>query len=154
MVKLCNVMDAINQIKCLEAKGLISSDVADDLIKIIAALPDSIAGLLQVMIALQITGGPVDSMPPNEPVLGVQSIFSTDTATPVTLTIPAETTKALISVHGNNIVFRTDGGTPAPNVGHFAAQGSNFMLTLPALLAAFKFVSTSTVDAYIFVTYY
>ena len=143
-------MDAYNQLKCMKDNGVITDAQFSQLAGLINSLPSSQGGLLQVIAAASLVtldgSGSFSGTP-----IGTQSLMSTDTTDVKSLTVPAGATRAVISVHGNNIIFRTDGGAPALNTGHFAELGSNF---IAGSLSNFKYVSTSTTDAYIFVSYY
>jgi hypothetical protein len=143
-------MDAYNQLKCMKDKGIITDAQFDLLAGLINSLPTSNGDLLQVIAAASLVSldgsGNFAGIP-----IGTESLMSTDATDVKSLTVPTGATRAVVSVHGNNIIFRTDGGAPAANTGHFGELGSNFIV---GSLSDFKFVSQSTTDAYIFVSYY
>lgn len=143
-------MDAYHQLKCLKDKGTITDAQFNVLANLVNSLPSSNGELLQVIAAASLVSldgsGNFAGIP-----IGVQSLMSTDATDIKSLTVPAGATRAVVSVHGNNIIFRTDGGNPAANVGHFGELGSNFVI---GSLDNFKFVSQSTTDAHAFISYY
>lgn len=141
-------MSVFNQLECLESKGYITNGQMSQMKKIAASLPSTASDLLAIIAASSLMKS--EEVMLNSP-LGVQSITSTDTVTIGSLTVPADATRAIVSVHGNNIIFRLDGGNPALLTGHFGEKNRNFVI---GNLADFKFVSESTTDAVIFVTYY
>jgi len=144
-------MDAINNLKCLEAAGSIDGAQLSKMTAILKGLPTSLSDLLAIIAASALstnsgTSALLESVP-----VGIESVDS-DNATDVThLTIPAGATTAVISVHGNNIIFRADGGTPAALTGHFADQGSNFSI---GNLANFKFVAATALKATLYISYF
>jgi hypothetical protein len=141
-------MDATTQLKCVEAAGLITGQHLQNLTAIANRLPTSVGDLLAIIASAMIVGnsGTIGGTP-----LDTESVTSHDDTDSMGLDVPAGASSALVSVHGNNIIFRTDGVAPATNAGHFAAQGSNFVVND---LANFHFVAASTTDATIFVSYY
>jgi len=141
-------MNLHDQLSCLEAAGLITDSQMNQMQKVASKLPSSQADLLALIAASALTQ--TEDMLLST-VIGTQSLTSSDTADVKTLTVPADASRAIISVHGNNIIFRMDGGTPAANTGHFGEKNKNFMI---GSLSSFKFISESTVDAIVFVTYY
>lgn len=141
-------MSVFNQLECLEAKGLITGSQLAQVKKIAAGLPSSQGDLLAIIAAGTLAKS--EDVMLSDPI-GVESILSSDATDVKTLTVPAGASRAIVSVHGNNIIFRLDGGTPALLTGHFAESGKNFTI---GSLSNFKFVSESTTDATIFVTYY
>lgn len=134
---------------CMETAGLLTEAQRSQLTKVSARLPQNEQDLLQVIAAAtlsnvqneQFYGSPI----------GSQSITSTGTGDIEQLTIPDGATKAIISVHTNNIIFRVDGENPAVTVGHTGVVGSNFSVSG---LADFRFISAIAGNATIFVSYY
>jgi len=146
----CSRMDATNQLICMEEAGIITDAQLLKFKQIINKLPTSQGDLLSI-IAAALLGGSSSLMVTGTPVAVDQYTSSNESDPQPLMYIPDDATSALVSVHGNNIIFRTDGGVPALETGHFAAQGSNFLVND---LANFRFCSTSAVDAVIFVSYY
>lgn len=147
----CGMSDPSSLIRCLAEAGLITDAQATQLIKVLVKLPSSPQDLQAIMASvalIQLDGSGIFSSAP----VSVQSITSSDTADVKTLTVPEGATRAIVSIHGNNIIFRTDGGVPAAGAGHYGTLGDN--ITIGGDLSAFKFISASTTDAIIFVSYY
>jgi len=142
-------MSLFNQLKCLETKGLITDAQKNRISQIAAGLPSSDGDLLRFIAALSLINVDDDNILGESPI-GVQSITSTGTSDVKSLTVPAGATRAIISVHENNIIFRTDGGTPAADVGHISEVGRNFIV---GAISSFKFVA-SAADSVIFVSYF
>lgn len=138
----------ISLLTCMEVAGVITESQRVRMVQLARTLPETDNGLLQIIAAALLMGG-TESY--HGTPIAVQSLMSTDTADVKSLTVPAGATQALVSVHGNNIIFRTDGGAPAANTGHVAEANSNFSI---GSLTDFKYISTSTTDAYLFVSYY
>jgi hypothetical protein len=105
--------------------------------------------LLRLIAALAIINADDDNVLGEAPI-SVQSITSTGPTDVKTLTVPSGATRAIVSVHENNIIFRTDGETPAANTGHISEAGRNFMV---GAIASFKFVA-SAANSVIFVSYF
>lgn len=141
-------MSVFQQLECLETKGFITDGQLNRIRSIAANLPTTQADLLAIIAAGSLVGQ--EDIALGEPI-SVQSITAADASDIQALTVPTGATKAVISVHGNNIIFRLDGGSPALLTGHFAEVGRNFTI---GSLESFKFVSVSATDATIFVTYY
>lgn len=139
------------QLECLEAKGLITDSQRAQLAKIMSSLPSNPGDLMAILTSvsmIQLDGSGIFNSAP----ISSQSITSSDTVDIKTLTVPTGATRAIVSVHGNNIIFRTDGSDPTTTAGHYGTLGENF--TIGGDLSQFKFISTSTTDATIFVSYY
>lgn len=138
------------QLDCLVASGAIADDTAAQVKKMLSVVQSS-GDKNPLLTSIQLvnlgTSGVFSGTP-----LSTQSITSTDTVDVKTLTVPEGATNAIISIHGNNIIFRTDGGTPSSGNGHYGTLGENF--TIGGDLSQFKFVSTSTTDGVIFVSYF
>lgn len=141
-------MDIFASIQCLEDQGLITPEQSTLYHQIVAALPSGSDPLLALLVAQGIMNSQ-GIIVPEEPSIGNESIESEDDTDPQALT--PQGGSAVVTVFGNNIIFRTDGGTPAQDEGHFAAQGSNFRVTR---LSDFSFTAASATPATIFVSYY
>jgi hypothetical protein len=141
----------IAQLACLAEKGYITEAQRDQLGKILASLPTSQADLSALMASVALIQLDASGVFHSAPV-GVESLTSSDTADIKTLTVPTGATRAIVSIHGNNIIFRTDGANPAVGVGHYGTFGEN--ISIGGSLSDFKFISTSTTDATIFVSYF
>jgi len=143
-------MDIFSSLDCLTADGTMGPGQSQEIKAVAKSLPENPTELLKLIAASALAGGS-QSGSFSGTVLGTQSVTSTDTVSVGTLTVPAGASRAVVSVHGNNIIFRLDGGTPALNTGHSAVVGSNFGIEN---LSDFKFISISTTDAILFVTYF
>lgn len=137
-----------NIFTCMEARGIITESQRMRMTQLASTLPETDNDLLKTIAAILLMGG--EESYHGTPI-GVEALTSTDTVTVEALTVPTGATRAIISIHGNNIIFRTDGGTPAPNVGHVGEINANISI---GSLEDFKFVSQSTTDAFIFVSYF
>ena len=142
-------MSLFTQLGCLETKGLITNAQKDRISQLAASLPSSDGDLLKFIAALSLISIDDDNIIGESPI-GTQSITSTGPTNIKTLTIPAGATRAIISVHTNNIIFRNDGGNPAATTGHVGKVGENFIV---GALATFKFVA-SAANSIIFVSYF
>lgn len=146
-------MNSVQSIQCLLDKGLITEGEAQDYKDIAGALLGvQTQDLLAILIALQLRSlSGADSF--DDEILGVESITSTDTVDIQGFdTVPVGATYAMVTVSGNNIIYREDGANPtSPSGGNYQLINTKFRVDD---LAAFKFISTSTTDAILFVTYY
>ena len=87
-----------------------------------------------------------------EKVVGHQTLTVADTA--VGLTIDGSNVqKAVFKVRTAEIRWRADGDTPTASVGYPESPGSEFALTTPAELAAFKAIRTGGTSGELSVTY-
>ena len=140
-------MSLINQLECLEASGLITNAQLSRIKKVSMGLPNAEADLLTIIAAVALSKE--ENLLMGTP-LGTQSISSTGTVDVKTLTVPAGATRAVVSIHTNNIIFRTDGVAPI-------LTGANVGLVNTSIsignLSGFKFAGQAATAA-IFVTYY
>lgn len=144
-------MDIFSQLTCLESKGVITDSQMQALTIAAASMPNSQTDILRLIAASMISSSGQNDLFSGSP-LGVESITCPDTTTVMALiSIPEGATRAIVSVHGNNIIFRIDGSNPAVNVGHYGELGSNFLI---GSLADFKAISQSSTDAVLFISYY
>lgn len=141
-------MSLFNQLECLEASGLITDSQLARMKKISASLPHATGDLLAIIAAASLSQGDTNLLDGTP--IGVQSLSSTGTADVKSLTVPADTTKAVVTVHTNNIIFRLDGTAPTITSAHVGIVNTTFMV---GNLAGFKFAGQATA-ADIFVTYY
>ena len=141
-------MSVFKQLECLEAKGLIQDGQMDRVKRIAASLPTTQADLLAIIAATSLVESADDLLSLS---MGTQQVLSSNSADVKSLNPPSGATRAIISVHENNIIFRLDSGIPSPSMGHFAEKEKNFTI---GALNDFKFISVSETDAVIFVTYY
>jgi hypothetical protein len=136
-----------NFFTCMEAAGIITESQRARLTQLARSLPETDNGLLSVIAASLLMG---DAESYHGTPISTQNIASTGIGDVKSLTVPTGATTALITVHDNNIIFRTDGGTPADNTGHIALANANFSV---GSLSDFKFASASG-TANLFVSYF
>jgi hypothetical protein len=139
----------IDTFTCMEAAGLITDAQRAQLSKIATRLPQNNKDLLQVIAAAsvaRIEGEQFFGSP-----IGSESITSSAFNDVKALTVPEGATRAIVSVHENNIIFRMDGQDPTDTAGHIGSTGSNFSV---GSLLDFRFVSGVAGNAIIFVSYF
>ena len=135
----------------MKDKGVITDAQFNTLVQTINGLPTTGAELSKIYTAASIMSLDGSGLLGGEP-LGVESITSSSNSDIKSLTVPDGATRAIVSIHKHNIIFRTDGGNPAEDVGHTGSIGSNITV---GSLSNFKFVSGhSSTDAVIFVSYF
>lgn len=148
-------MDSIKALTCLESAGVITPAQLQAMKNVIGKLPHNEGALLEIIAAATIAGGPTASLLMTGTIIDTDGLIVDlpieDGMPSQLIDIPEGATRAIISVHGNNIIFRTDGGPPLNSNGHFAAQGSNFEI---GKLSQFRCVAASATSAYLFITYF
>jgi hypothetical protein len=87
----------------------------------------------------------------NYATLSYEDITVSSTAINLT-TIPTTAIRAVITVEGDNVRFKTDGNAPSSTVGHLLTSGDVLILESAADLAAAQFIRETT-DATLRVTY-
>lgn len=138
-----------SNIQCLIDKGILSPEQAATVQQLAGVQGTS--ALLSIIAATLINNN--SSFVSGTP-LGVETVSSISNTNDFTLSsIPAGATRAVVTPWSNSIVFRNDGQATTSTVsGHFAAQGSNIIITD---LEDFHFRAASAVSqASLFVSYY
>lgn len=148
--KMCysSCMDT-ETLSCMESAGLITESQRGAMAKASRLIPQSEGGMLSLLAVMAIVGQDASSFQ-GAPV-GSESITSTGLADVKSLTVPAGATRAIISVHVNNIIFRVDAGAPSVGNGHTSEVNSNFSI---GALSEFRFISAIAGSATIFVSYF
>lgn len=145
-------------VQCLLDAGVITTDQASALSKTIAFLPrgqelDALSAALLVsgMGASNDGGGDEgdNGSGGGEVISGNSSeTIVSDNPTDVKQ-LSTGATRALVTPLTNNIIFTIDGSNPSATSGHFAAQGSNFIVSPDS----FKFISFDSVGVSLYATY-
>lgn len=138
-------------LECLEAVGVITDSQMNEMKKIAGKLPSTVADLLAIIASASLSNS---NDAPN-PFLGESVESEAASSTGATnihslAAIPEGATMALITVSGNNIIYRIDGEDPVANESRIAVKDSSFKVMN---LSKFKFASQSG-TSYIFVEYY
>lgn len=147
-------MDAVQSIQCLEAHGVISEDVAASMKSIVSRLPDGSSAAEAIIMALSLSSNSAtraSTVNFSDTPIGSQSITSNNDSDVKTLTPTSGATKALVTAWDNNVMFRLDSSNPVAGSSHFAAQGSNFVVSN---MSGFRLASVDSGPVTVFVSYY
>lgn len=133
-------MTATDSLNCLLEKGLISQAQYNAAIKFAAITQD-----LGVIFSLSGVGRPIS----------MTSLDNIDETTPKSFSdIPESSIKAVLTAHGNDVIFTVTGDDPSSSLGHIMKEGINYTFTIQELKDA-KFIALdNSSNATISATFY
>jgi hypothetical protein len=133
------------------SKGIITDSQYNSLVGVMNGLPTTGVELDKISTAASILSLDTSGLLGGTP-LGTEKITSSSHTDVKGLTVPAGATRAIVTIHKNNIIFRVDGDDPAVEEGHIAVVNTNITI---GSLNEFKFISDhSSNDAVVFVSYF
>lgn len=122
---------------CLVDKGYVTDAQRDNIAQIATNLPNDTVGLLKALVATSINNIGSTGFTTNPP-LATDSVTTDDTTPEPFPTPPAGAKRAIVTPHGNSIIFTLNGDDPTPTSGHYIPEHEN--VEIPNI-ENFKFIA-------------